>query len=136
MPPLSFNISFQFLTFAAIGSLGTAVHYTILIMLASGVELAPVLATSIGALFGALTNYLLNYRYTFRSSQKHTVALSKFIAVALVGFGINAFIVEIGVTYARWHYLIAQVLATIAVLFWGFAANKIWTFKGENNARQ
>jgi len=74
-------------------------------------------------------NYVLNYTFTYRSSLSHGVALPKFMAVAAVGFCINSLIMMIGTRWLPLNYLVVQVLATAAVLFWGFVANLLWTFK-------
>ncbi|MBX9965083.1 MAG: GtrA family protein [Burkholderiales bacterium] len=131
MQPLSRRLSLQFASFAAIGAVGTGVHYAVLVALVSGLGWSPVLATSIGAVCGALTNYFLNYRLTFRSRKRHSEAMIKFMVVAAIGLGINAAIVKYGVQLAGLHYLVAQVLATGVVLVWGFLANRVWTFQGE-----
>lgn len=122
------KLSLQFLSFALIGLLGTSVHYLVLITLVSGASIAPVIATSAGAVCGAITNYLLNYRLTFRSRKRHSEALTKFLLVAALGLLINAAILEAIVRFAKWHYLFAQIIATGVVLFWGFLANRFWTF--------
>jgi len=122
------RLSFQFLSFALIGMVGTGVHYLVLIALVSGAGVAPVIATSAGAVCGAITNYLLNYRLTFRSRKRHSEALTKFLLVASSGLAINAAILEAVVRITEWHYLVAQVIATGVVLFWGFVANRFWTF--------
>lgn len=131
MPAVGTYLSLQFLTFALIGLVGTGVHYLVLIALVSGIDVSPVIATSFGAVFGAITNYILNYRLTFRSCKRHSETLVKFFLVAGFGLALNAAIVEAGVSFAGWHYLAAQVIATVVVLFWGFATNKLWTFKGD-----
>lgn len=126
----------QFMTFSMIGVLGTGVHYLILIAMVSGARVLPVIATSVGAVCGAMTNYILNYRLTFRSRKRHSETFGKFLAVAGFGVVINAIIVEAVVRYPGWHYLVAQVIATGVVLFWGFAANRFWTFKGDGDAKR
>jgi putative flippase GtrA len=136
MPIVTARLSAQFLSFAIIGVLGTGVHYLVLVMLVSGAGIAPVVATTVGAFCGAIVNYVLNYRLTFESRKRHAEALSKFLAVAGVGFVINAAIVAAGTRRTTWHYLVIQVIATALVLFWGFAANRMWTFRGNGNARQ
>lgn len=131
MQPLSRKLSLQFASFAAIGAVGTGVHYAVLVALVSGLGWSPVPATSIGAVCGALTNYFLNYRLTFRSQKRHSEAMIKFMVVAAIGLGINAAIVKFGVQLAGLHYLVAQVVATGVVLAWGFLVNRVWTFQGD-----
>jgi len=119
----------QFVTYAGVGVVGTLAHYSTLLVLVEWGGLTAVTGTAIGYIFGALVNYVLNYTFTYRSSLSHGVALPKFMTVAAVGFCINSLIMMIGIRWFSLYYLFVQVLATGAVLFWGFAANMVWTFK-------
>jgi putative flippase GtrA len=130
-----YGTALQFLGFALVGAIGTAVHYAVLVLGVALFGIGPVIASSCGAVLGAVTNYLLNYRFTFRSKKAHSEALVKFFVVAAVGLGINAALVDVVIRFFAAHYLVAQVIATAAVLFWGFVANRIWTFKEESRAR-
>jgi putative flippase GtrA len=125
----------QLLGYAGVGAVGTAVHYATLVAGVAGFGVAPVVASSVGALFGALTNYGLNYRFTFRSGRAHTQALPRFAIIAAVGLLVNAGVVDACLRYLGFHYLVAQVVATAAVLLSGFVANRAWTFKDTTDAR-
>ena len=48
--------------------------------------------------------------------------------IAIIGAGINGFIMYIGVENTNINYLIVQIFATGVVLFWNFVVNKLWTF--------
>lgn len=119
----------QFVAFAGMGLVGTLAHYSTLLTLVEWFELTAVTGSAIGFIVGALVNYLLNYNFTFRSTASHRVALPKFMTVAAVGFCLNSLLMMAGTRWTPLHYLIVQMLATGAVLVWGFAANSIWTFK-------
>lgn len=123
----------QFVTFAGMGLVGTMAHYSTLLALVEWGGLTSVAGSEIGFVVGALVNYSLNYTFTFRSTASHGVALPKFMTVAAVGFCLNALCMMAGTRWTPLHYLIVQVLATGAVLFWGFAANSLWTFKREEH---
>lgn len=118
----------QFLVFSCIGALGTAGHYTVLILLVQLAHIDPVFATTAGFIVGALINYVLNYRITFSSNKKHSEALLKFLTVAGLGGVMNAAIMSLGIDLLELHYLVIQVLATCIVLVFNFMANKYWTF--------
>ena len=118
----------QFLLFAGIGAIGTLAHYTILIVLVQFWAVDPVIASCLGFVAGALINYVLNYHFTFQSNKRHREALTKFLIVAIIGAGINGWIMFAGVENTNWNYLLVQVFATIVVLAWNFTANKLWTF--------
>lgn len=122
----------QFCRFAAIGLIGTAVHYFVLITLVHLGEVAPILASGCGFVGGALTNYLLNYRYTFNSRISHLIGLPKFLAVASAGLALNSLVMLAGLDAMNLHYLPAQIVATGVVLIWNFFGNRIWTFRASN----
>jgi len=122
------QLSSQFVRFGAVGLIGTACHYTVLISLVQGLHSRPVAASTLGAIVGALVNYILNRRLTFASDRPHREALPRFMAVAIVGFGLNAAIMAL-LIYWSLHYILAQVIATSAVLLLTFGANRWWTFR-------
>ncbi len=118
----------QFFIFSGIGAIGTAGHYTALILLVQVMGADPVIATTIGFTVGALINYRLNYRITFNSDKPHREALTKFLSVTVLGAIINSLIMSTGITISSLHYLVIQVIATSIVLVFNFIANKYWTF--------
>jgi putative flippase GtrA len=118
----------QFLRYAGAGAVGTAVHYSTLVALVQAGLATPVVGSTLGATGGALVNYALNHRYTFASRRAHAQALPRFAAVALAGIALNAAVLAAMLTLLSAHYLVAQVVATLAVLAFGFLANRRWTF--------
>ena len=122
------KLSQQFILFTAVGGIGTAAHYAVLILLVQVVDLYPVVATTIGFVVGAIVNYVLNYCLTFSSSKRHTEALPKFLLVAFSGAVINTLIMMAGLNLFDIHYLIIQLVATGLVLLFNFMANRYWTF--------
>ena len=119
----------QFLTFALVGVVGTAAHYLVLVTLVEALNVPVLPATTAGFICGAIVNYVLNRRFTFNSDTEHSVALPKFLAVAILGAGINWLVVSLLLELLGLHYLLAQLAATATVLIWNFAANYLWTFR-------
>ncbi len=118
----------QFLSFAAIGVIGTAGHYTTLVICVEWLLIRPIIASTLGFLVGAVINYFLNYHLTFRSNKKHSEAMMKFMLAATVGMFINMGIMWLALNVLMLYYLFSQVLATLLVLIWNFVINKLWTF--------
>lgn len=118
----------QFLMFAMMGAVGTAVQYLLLIALVQAAAWPAVPASAVGFAAGAMVNYALNYRYTFESRAPHRDALLKFLSVAFAGALLSTAIMWIGTEALAVHYLLAQVAATAVVLVFNFALNKLWTF--------
>jgi putative flippase GtrA len=83
---------------------------------------------------GALTNYWLNYHFTFHSNKSHLDAGPKFLAVAAIGFILNAVLMLLSrALFAGQHYLLRQACTTIIVLVWNFAGNRFWSFRERSN---
>ena len=118
----------QFVRYAGAGVIGTAAHYAVLVALVQGVQAGVVAASTAGAITGAGINYLLNHRFTFASRESHGRALPRFAAVAAAGIVLNALVLAAMLALVGPHYLVAQVVATLAVLVAGYLANRAWTF--------
>ena len=118
----------QFFRYAGAGAVGTAVHYSTLIALVQTGIATPLVGSTLGATGGALVNYALNHRYTFGSRRAHAQALPRFAVVAAAGIVVNAAVLAALLAVFSAHYLLAQVVATLAVLVFGFLANRQWTF--------
>jgi putative flippase GtrA len=117
----------QFMLFSAVGAIGTAAHFAVLIVLVQFMASGPIAASMAGFGTGALVNYGLNYHITFGSKSPHSTALPKFLAVAIVGLILNTLIMYLFTSLL--HYLLSQVIATIFVLGWNFLCNRFWTFR-------
>jgi len=123
------EIARRFVKFAGVGVVGTANHYVVLLVLVNLLATNAIVASCFGYVVGGIVNYMLNHQFTFESSQPHILAAPKFFAIAMVGFFVNAIVMSFFLGYAKFHYLIAQILATAVVLIWNFLGNAYWTFK-------
>lgn len=121
------NLS-RFLSYSGVGALATALHYAVLVAGTEYGGLEPAVASAFGSICGAVFSYVCNRRFTFASATPHRATFPRFIAVAVLGASVNAFVVALGTLQFGWHYLIAQMVATLLVLFGGFALNRSWTF--------
>jgi putative flippase GtrA len=118
----------QFIRYAGVGAVGTAVQYVLLVVFVHAVGMGAVAASTLGAIAGALVNYSINHRLTFASDKAHWQALPRFAVVAVAGIALNAIVLAAMLAFVTPYYLVAQVAATGAVLVAGFVANRAWTF--------
>jgi putative flippase GtrA len=118
----------DFLRFAAVGAVATAVHYAVLIGLTEIFGVHPVLGTACGALTGGVVSYTLNRIYTFAARPAYMRGLVKFIIVISIGAALNAAIVAFFMWLGLW-YLFAQFIATGIVLIWNFAVSRVVVFR-------
>jgi putative flippase GtrA len=122
----------RFFTYTVVGAVGTIFHYlTLIILVHFNVAILP--ATTSGFIIGALINYGLNYHYTFKSRARHHQAMSRFMIAAGFGVFINGLIMHLLADQFTVHYLIAQIIATLAVLISGYLINFFWTFQQHNS---
>jgi putative flippase GtrA len=118
----------QFIRYAGAGAVGTAVQYALLVVLVHAADVGAVAASTLGAIAGALVNYGINHQFTFASDRAHGHALPRFALVAVAGIALNAIVLAVMLAFVTPHYLVAQVVATGAVLVAGFILNRAWTF--------
>jgi putative flippase GtrA len=119
----------QFLRFAAVGAIGTAVQYAILWLGVEYFGIPAAIASAIGFVAGSVCNYLLNYFLTFSSSKSHAEAATKYYLIVSVSFFINMGIMALLVHQLGWNYWLAQLIATGVGLIWNFAGSRWWAFK-------
>jgi len=123
----------RFCVYAAVGGLGTAAHYAVLLLLVGAGCLAPAPASVCGALLGALINFVLNARFTFRTALAGRAA-RRFFVTAGVGALINGVAMSVLVERVGLDFRLAQVIVTLAVLVLTFFINSIWTFRSNGAA--
>lgn len=79
---------------------------------------------------GMFTNYLLNKFLNFQNkSSKVIQQFGLFALVALIGLGLNQFILYALVEWFLVSYILAKVIAVFFVMFWSFFGHKKLTFK-------
>lgn len=118
----------RFARYVAVGGVGTGAQYLVLVGAVALHAAAPVAASVAGAFVGALVNYLLNRRFTFRTDTQHRSALPKFFATAGAGMLVNGVAMAWLTGFLHLHYLVAQCIASAAVLVLTFSVNSVWTF--------
>lgn len=118
----------SFVHYALIGGVATSIHYASLLALVQWIGFPAAHSAALAALCGALVAYLGNRVFTFSSRAGHRHALPRFLFVAALAAGLNGLIVWGGTRGLNWHYLMAQVLASIVVLGLTYRINRAWTF--------
>ena len=118
----------RFLTFAFVGSVGTAIQYAVL---GSGVSLdiaTPVACSAAGYALGSVANYLLNYRFTFQSQVPHIQAATKYFSVLAAGWVLNLCLMSLFVVVIGWSPWKSQILTTAFGLVWNYTGSQRWAF--------
>ena len=121
----------QLRSFVGVGVVATVLHYGVLVGLVQLGGVPPVTAALCGFAAGGVLSYRLNRRHTFGSERPHEEAIWRFTLVAGVAFGLTYALMRLLVEDWLIPYLPAQVVTSGLVMIWTFAANKLWTFRGE-----
>ena len=124
----------QFSSFVVVGFIATGVHYALLIGLVEIAGISAVAAALVGYGAGGTVSYGLNRRHVFRSTAPHEEAISRFVLVAAVGFGLTYLFMSLLVHAAGIPYFLAQMATTGIVMLWSFAAHRMWTFPAGRDA--
>ena len=132
MATLSLNRYRQYITFAAIGAVGTLCHYAVLIYLVQSQALSATIASSIAFVVGSIVNFILNYRYNFTSNRSMINLYIRFFTVAISGFLINLLVMYSGINWTDLHYIIVQIVATGITLQTNFFLAKYWAFSNSS----
>jgi|ERR1700723_2895666 putative flippase GtrA len=119
----------QFIKFAVVGVLNSAIQYLVFWFLYSLTGTPYLLASVIGYVAGMTNSYFLNRRWTFASrNQQLLTELGKFVTVNLISLGVNLgllfLLVSSGVMVPQW----AQIVAIAGSTLVNFVLNKVWTF--------
>lgn len=120
----------QFLKFCIVGTVGTAIDFSLLYLLVEFAHVWYLLAATISFIVAVINNYIFNKFWTFKDRDKDFLRqFGRFLVVSIIGLGLNVLILYVLVEFAGMWYILAKVLATGVVLIWNFFANKYWTFK-------
>jgi len=118
----------QFFRFAAVGVVGTAVHYAVMLALIALANVSPVVGTCAGFLVSLGASYALNRLWTFDKRPPWARGFATYFLVCAVGLAINMGIVALAIG-AGVHYMLGQVVATFVALFWNFLSSRFIVFR-------
>jgi putative flippase GtrA len=136
----------RFVKFAIVGAAGSLTDFTILNLLIQVWGTPLWVANTFSFIAAVMQNFSLNRRWTFPESRERQAGgqLAQFALVSIVGLGLNQMVFltlhhlwdhywvlqygeDIGHAIS---YNIAKLFAIGVVLFWNFAANRLWTYRG------
>lgn len=137
----------RFAKFASVGALGFLTHFTIVNVLVQLAGLSETMANPIGFTTAVVQNFFLNRRWTYPESRARDARrqLAQFGIVSVVGLLLNQAVFTLvhwllepmwssAISNARLAHALsynsALCVAVGVVLFWNFAANRLWTYRG------
>ena len=123
---------FKFLKFGVVGFSGVFVDFGITWIAKEKLRIQQYVANAIGFTTAATTNYYLNRIWTFESTNPRVmVEYTEFIAISLIGLGINTLVLWLLVSKFKMNFYVAKIFAIGVVTLWNFFANAFITFNPE-----
>lgn len=119
--------------FGIVGTTALVVYFGVLLGMVEWLQIPVMVATAIAYIFVTIENYVLHHLWTFKSTQRHTIAFPRFIASNVAGFMINWAIMYTGVQALEINYLLVQVAAVGAVIAWNLILGSSWIFTRRAN---
>jgi len=119
----------KFLKFGLVGFSGVFVDFGITYLAKEKLHIPKYIANAIGFTTAASTNYYLNRIWTFESTNPEiAMEYTEFLAISLIGLGINTLILWLLVSRFKMNFYLAKVFAIAVVTVWNFLANAYITF--------
>jgi len=119
----------KFIKFCMVGFSGVFVDFGITYFLKEVLKVQKYIANATGFITAATTNYILNRIWTFESQNPEIfLEFTRFFIIALIGLGINSFIIWLMNGRFKVNFYLSKLVATIIVTGWNFLINAYFTF--------
>ena len=119
----------KILRFAVVGTAGAAIDFGFTFLCKEILKINKYLSNAIGFILSATFCFFLNKYWTYQSESPQIMKeYLVFIAVSLVGLGINSLILWLLHDKAKMNFYLGKALAIAATAIWNFAANLLITF--------
>jgi putative flippase GtrA len=110
----------KFLKFCLVGGVGMVVDFAVTYACKELLRINKYVANALGFIVAATSNYALNRLWTFHSRGSIPTEYAKFIAVALVGLGVNSAVIYLLVEKFKLPFYFAKLLAIGVATVWNF----------------
>ncbi len=119
----------QVVRFGVVGCLATATHVAVFYTLMRGFGISPTVATTVAFCCAFGVSYALNRSWTFRARGSHARHLPRVLIIALMGAGLNAGIMEVGVHRLGWTPTTCLAIIILVVPGFSFLTQRYWGFR-------
>ena len=116
--------------FGLVGASGYAVNLAVFQVVYAG-GASHLAAATAAFLVAVANNYLWNRRWTFAdaAATSKRVQAPRFLAVSVAAFGMSLVVLEVLVSVAHVHAVMAQAVAIAVVTPMGYVGQKLWSFR-------
>ena len=120
----------QILRFGVVGGIAFLIDYFLLFILTEYLNIYYLISAVISFSVSVIFNYILSIKWVFDVKKKQgPKEVIVFIALSVVGLGINQLCMWLGVDIANTHYMIVKLGATFIVMVYNFISRKIFVEK-------
>jgi putative flippase GtrA len=131
----------QLVRFGLVGMLGSLVNLAVFSLFVKVLHLDPNVGATAAFLVAVTQNFTLNRLWTFRVAGRDHVAYvsgwGKYLAINLVGFGVNLVVLNSVLAWAgREHSLEGQAAGILLGMVFNFALAKLVVFSRSSRRRQ
>jgi putative flippase GtrA len=121
----------QLFKFGVVGGSGYVINILAFALLTQAADLHHIAAAICAFLVAVTNNFLWNRQWTFRAEApgRHPAHQgARFLAVSVIGLGVNLAVLEALVSGVELSELPAQAIAVAVAMPVNFIGNKLWTF--------
>lgn len=123
----------QLVKFGIVGVIAFLIDYGLMVFLTEVCGIDYLISATCSFVVSVTFNYLASMRYVF----KHKEGMSRrreciiFIALSVMGLGINDVVMWVGTGLCSISYLITKIVATAVVMVWNFVTRKKFLDAGD-----
>lgn len=129
MPAHLQSLFYKFLKFGIVGFSGLLLDFGVTYVAKEKLRWNKYVANSFGFILATASNFYLNRIWTFHSHDPEIGwQYSKFLVVAVAGLLLSNLIIYILTERFKLNFYLAKFLAIVAVFFWNFSLNYLYTF--------
>ena len=121
--------------YAVSGGASALTHFGTGLVLAEGLHVRAVVASTAGFVASVLVSYGLQHAWVFRSTAGHAEAGSRFLAVTAVALALNTAVLWLGTEVLAAPYPPVQAVALVAIPALNYTLNSRWTFRDAQERR-
>jgi putative flippase GtrA len=122
-------VNARLIRYAISGGASALTHFGLGFVLAEGLGVRPVVASTTGFVASILVSYLLQHSWVFRSATRHAVAGGRFLTVTAIAFALNTVILWTGTEALHAPFVMVQSVALVAIPMVNYVMNSRWTFR-------
>ena len=118
----------QIVRFGGVGVLCFLIDYGILNVLTEYAKVYYLLSATISFSVSVIVNYVLSTLFVFDVDKSHSRVrdLLLFVVFSVIGLGLNAGIMKLGVDWLAFDYRLVKIVATAIVLVYNFVTRKLF----------